>query len=92
MVETMNQTYYESLAGAPGATPVGITPKTDYRLVPGYERELCTVCGINKRYGDPKQFKLCKWGKKLLNSDHCTYLRFGFMCDKVLNSKGEPLN
>ncbi|MHC4648645.1 MAG: hypothetical protein ACYTBJ_24580 [Planctomycetota bacterium] len=93
MVEVMNKTYYEQLASAPGATPTGAPPKTDYRRTSDPDnlgkRDLCTHCGLS----DKKAFSTCRYGRKATNTDErCFYLKFGFMCDKVLSSKGEPLN
>lgn len=93
MVEIINKTYYEQLASAPGATPLGSPPKTDYRLTtdpdrPG-KRDLCTKCGLS----DKKAFSTCRYGKKATNTDErCYYLQFGYMCQKVLDSKGEEIN
>lgn len=92
MVELFTKTYYEELAAAADSS----TPdKPDYRRTSDSAgtRDLCTTCGILAAYGNPQAFDKCRWGKAATNTnERCYYLRFGFMCDKLLDAQGKEIN
>lgn len=92
MVESFTRTYYEELADAATyATP----DKPDFRRTTDVsgQRDLSTTCGILSSFGTPQAFDKCRWGKPASNTtERCYYLRFGFMCDKLLDSQGKEIN
>jgi hypothetical protein len=85
MAEQMNLTYYEQLASAPGARTSQKPDKRDK-----LDDSICTKCGVRTT---PTLFESCRYGKVAVSGDgNCNYLRFGFMCDKLVASNGEEIN
>jgi hypothetical protein len=84
---------YSWYSGQPAADIIS-KPRTDYRKIPvaypqiGGERDLCTSCQLPA----DKHYLECLWGDHSSGSDRCMYLRFGHMCDKVVDSEGKGVN